>query len=150
MRGGPMPDQQFEDMREPQTQTRFEPETRAASRNGRDHDAPSRSIATAATASATDARGRYITVKKLTLLDYYRLTKIIGQGSGNSAQMDVASIAVAVTEIDMDKVTFPQTERELEHLMQRLDFDGLAAVAEALKQLNPTPTEGETETVAKN
>jgi len=71
--------------------------------------------------------------------------------SNTAVAMDLASIACAVTEIDGERIFFPAVERELEHLMQRLDFDGLQAVSEALKSLAPPADEQEQTTdIAKN
>ena len=111
------------------------------------YETPSQSFAAGAgaTASRRDARGRLITVKKLSLLDFYRLSKLLGPHSNTVVAMDLASIAAAVQEIDGDRVFFPKGERELDHLMQRLDFDGLTAVAEALKSLAPKEEETDEE-----
>lgn len=100
-------------------------------------------------ATRRDARGRMITVKRLTLLDFYRLTKLLGEHSATPTTMDLASVAASVVEIDGEVVFFPTGERELEYLMQRLDFDGLTAVSEALKSLTPGPEES-TLDIAKN
>lgn len=99
-------------------------------------------------ASARDIRGRMITVRRLNLLDYYRLSKILGETAGNEQAMNLATLTCAVTEIDSEPVFFPNSEREIQALMQRIDFDGLGAVTDALKMLAPPPTEGDDQTTA--
>jgi hypothetical protein len=99
------------------------------------------------TTTVTDSRGRAITVHRLNALAFYRLSKAMGPTASNAAAMDLATLASSVTEIDGDSVAPPSTERELEFLMQRLDFDGLAAVGEGLKQLSAGKDDGD---VAKN
>ena len=93
-------------------------------------------------ASHLDARGRLITVNRLSALQFYRLTKVMGAASSNVASMDLAAIASAVKKIDAAPVAFPSNEREVEFLIQQLDFDGLAAAGEALGKLNEQEAAG--------
>lgn len=112
---------------------------------------PSASLAkTVETASATDARGRNITVGRLNALQYYRLTKALGATASNPATMDLAVIASSVRKIDNLDLAIPATEREVEFLMQQLDFDGLAAAGEAMKALGDKIKPEEQVEVAKN
>lgn len=106
--------------------------------------------AQAETASATDAKGRIITVGHLNALQYYRLTKALGATANNPASMDLAVIVASVRKIDQLDVAIPATEREVEFLMQQLDFDGLSAAGEALKQLGEKAQPQDQEEVAKN
>jgi hypothetical protein len=92
-------------------------------------------IRAAGTAQAFDKRGRLIVVKRLTALDYYRLTKALG--GANSATYDMASLACTVRKIDTTDYSLPSTEREIEFMLQELDFDGLEAVGIAMKSLLP-------------
>jgi hypothetical protein len=100
-------------------------------------ETPSEIVAQSAndTATKADARGRAITVKRLNALQFYRLTKAMGATASNATAMDLAVIASSVQKIDGEDVMPPATELQVEHLMQRLDFDGLNAAAEALKEL---------------
>jgi hypothetical protein len=100
------------------------------------------------TASHTDARGRLITVNKLNALQFYRLTKVMGASASNAAAMDLAVLASSVKKIDATNISVPATEREVEFLIQQLDFDGLGAAGEALGKL-AAEDEGELE-AAKN
>ena len=86
-------------------------------------------------ATATDAKGRVITVKRLNALQYYRLTKAMGMTAANPTTMDLAVIASSVQAIDDDVIIPPGSELQVEHLMQRLDFHGLSAAGEALRKL---------------
>lgn len=98
--------------------------------------------------SAMDSKGRLITVKRLDALNFYRLTKIMGAASSNAATMDMAILASSVIKIDGAPVTPPSTEREIEALIKRLDFEGIAAAGEALGKL--VAKDGEAIEVAKN
>lgn len=103
-------------------------------------DTPIQTLAMAETARAMDKRGRLITVKRLNALQYYRLSKALGaSGATNPTTMDLATLVCAVSKIDAEDIAFPATERDIEFLIQRLDFDGIAAVGEALKTLNSDP-----------
>ena len=107
-------------------------------------ETPSQSVARTAQeiATQTDARGRLITVNRLNALQYYRLTKAMGLTANNPASMDLAVIASSVRRIDAMDVAMPLSEREVEFLMQQLDFDGLAAAGEALKKLSVNIEDG--------
>ena len=93
------------------------------------------------TATHLDAKGRLITVNRLNALQFYRLTKVMSENSGNAAAMDLAIIASSVKKIDATAIAMPSTEREVEFLIQQLDFDGIAAAGEALKKLAKTDAE---------
>ena len=94
------------------------------------------------TASHLDERGRLITVSRLNALQFYRLSKTLGASASNPATMDLATIASSVKKIDAENIAVPSSEREVELLIQRLDFDGLAAAGEALKKMNDADEEG--------
>jgi hypothetical protein len=99
------------------------------------HETPSQIVSAQDTASHSDAKGRVISVKRLNALQFYRLTKVMGASSSNAAAMDMAMIASSVRKIDATPVAMPTTEREVEFLIQQLDFDGIAGAAEALGKL---------------
>lgn len=99
------------------------------------------------TAMATDAKGRVITVKRLNALQYYRLTKALGGAAANPASMEMATLACCVVRIDVTDIAPPQNERDVEFIIQQLDFDGIAAAGEALQQLTDPAVERE---AAKN
>jgi hypothetical protein len=97
----------------------------------------------------TDARGRIIAVHKLNLLNYYALAKAMGESASNPALMDIAITASSVRRIDTTDFATPESESDLKFLMQTLDFDGLKAAGDGLRQLNPPKVDNE-ETAAKN
>jgi hypothetical protein len=98
---------------------------------------PTKTVAAATEkAIVNDARGRVIAVKKLGALDYYRLTKAMGASASSPATMDLAILASSVRRIDTQDYAAPYNERDIEILLMALDFDGLAAAGEGLKQLN--------------
>lgn len=100
-------------------------------------DTATATVAESGTASQMDKRGRLIAVKPLNALDYYRVSKALGAvAAGNPATLDLAMIACAVRKIDIMPVALPTTEREIEFLIQQLDFDGLEAAGTALALVN--------------
>lgn len=89
------------------------------------------------TVNALDAKGRRIFVKPLNALDYYNVSKALGAiAASNPATLDMAMIACTVRQIDTTKYPLPTSERDVQLLIQQLDFEGLVAVSEALKQLS--------------
>jgi hypothetical protein len=90
----------------------------------------------AETAQHMDVRGRVISVKRLNALQFYQLTKAMGAAASNPASMDLAILASSVCRIDTQLFAPPRTERDVEFLIQQLDFDGIAAAGEALKKLS--------------
>lgn len=89
------------------------------------------------TAFKVDSKGRKIVVRRISLLNSFRVSKLLGSFSENNVALAMAQISAAVCEIDGEIISLPMTERELEFTMQRLDNEGFAAAAEALKTLNP-------------
>jgi hypothetical protein len=88
-------------------------------------------------AIATDSTGRVIRVKRLNALEFYRLSKVLGASAGNAVTMDLATLVSAVIRIDATPIAFPSSERDIEFVIQQLDFHGIAAAGEALKKLTP-------------
>lgn len=81
----------------------------------------------------TDARGRKIGVVKPTALLRYRLMKILGpESSRNEVLMGNAMLAFLVRSIDGEQIVVPNSERQLEVMIGRLDDDGLFAVGTCL------------------
>ena len=86
--------------------------------------------------------GRIIAVHKLNLLAYYDLAKAMGETASNQALMDMAVTAAAVRRIDTTDFAMPVTESDVRLLMQELDFDGLRAAGEGLRQLHAKTDDG--------
>ena len=107
-------------------------------------DTPTGQVATAAKDKVlvTDARGRVIAVHKLSLLNYYLLTRAMGEAASNAALMDMVVTVAAVRRIDTTDFAMPSTEADVRFLMQQLDFDGLKAAGEGLRQLHAKADDG--------
>jgi hypothetical protein len=90
----------------------------------------------------TDERGRIIKVEKLHLLNYYMLTRAMGDAANNPTLMDLVTTAAAVRRIDTTDFAMPSTEAEVRLMMQMLDFDGLRAAGEGLRQLHTKADDG--------
>jgi hypothetical protein len=95
----------------------------------------------------TDDRGRVIAVQKLNLLNFYFLTRAMGDSSSNASLMDMAITAASVRGINEKKFAMPNTETDVRLLLQMLDFDGLKAAGEGLRKLHSKTDEAE---AAKN
>jgi hypothetical protein len=97
---------------------------------------PSQSILREAARALTtvDAKGRRLTLRHLTALDTLRLFKAAGPSlAQNEPWLSMAGLTFAVTEIDGVPVPVPVTESQIENLIDRLGDEGLAAIADAIK-----------------
>lgn len=92
--------------------------------------------------NVTDDRGRLIVVQKLNLLNYYQLTKAMGDESSNAALMDMSITAASVRRIDTTDFAMPRTETDVRLLLQMLDFEGLRAAGEGLRKLHAKTSDG--------
>jgi hypothetical protein len=92
-----------------------------------------------AQASATvDAKGRRLSLRRLTALDTLRLFKAAGPIlAQNEPWLSMAGLAFSVLEIDGVPVPAPTTEAQIEGLIDRLGDEGLAAVASVIKDEYP-------------
>ena len=80
-----------------------------------------------------DSRGRLIGVVKPSVLDRYRVLKMLGgETAGNQHALGYAMLACAVREIDGQPVPMPNTERQIEALIDRLGDEGFEAVGQCL------------------
>jgi hypothetical protein len=105
------------------------------------HDAktesPSQTIVKAANQPVivTDALGRKIGIKKMKPLDRLKMFEVIGSGnSENQFYLGYASLAYHVTSIDGDPVNRPASKLQLEALVQRLEDEGMDAVAKGIEE----------------
>lgn len=85
-----------------------------------------------AEATVVDAKGRAITLRKPGVLAQFRLVEMLGATASNQAYMGMVLPLTFVGSIDGDPVAIG-TKRELEALIQRLDEDGVLAVATAVQ-----------------
>lgn len=82
----------------------------------------------------TDAKGRAIKLKKPGVLAQFRLIEALGDSAKNEVYMAMVLPLIFVVEIDGDMVLQPNTKREVEALIQRLDEEGVAAVVNSVQQ----------------
>lgn len=116
-------------------------------------DSPSEEVVRSATEIkyATDARGRRIGVVRPKALLRFRLLKILGaENAKNEPLLGNAMLAFLVREIHGETIPPVNSERQLEAMIDRLDDDGLAAVAECLQKEYGLGDPGDTEEQIKN
>jgi hypothetical protein len=83
--------------------------------------------------------GRRLVVRRLTALDTLRLFKAAGPVlAQNEPWLSLAGLAFAVLELDGIPVPPPTTETQIESLIDRLGDDGLAAIADTIKDEDET------------
>jgi hypothetical protein len=69
-------------------------------------------------------------VRRLKAIDRARLFKAIGAAqSPNAPYFGYAMLAASVVQIDELPITFPTKDSEIEYIIERLDDDGLDAIA---------------------
>lgn|GEM_PF-1005397 len=100
-----------------------------------------------------DSRGRVITLGKPGVLAQFRLTKMLGPLAANHTYMQMILPLLYIKSIDdgdgegAHPIGFPQTDREVEALIQRLDEEGVGNVCLAVtKHFNgvvPDPLTGQ-------
>lgn len=76
-----------------------------------------------------DVLGRDLIVKVVSTLEAARLTRACGQDAENQTYMTFAVMAASVRAIDGDPVMFPNTIKSVEAIIERLDDEGMQAVA---------------------
>ena len=90
---------------------------------------------------STDKRGRRLLLRRLTALDTLRLFKAAGPTlAQNEPWLSMAGLAFSVLEIDGVPVPAPMTEPQIEGLIEKLGDEGLAAIADTIKDENPNLT----------
>ncbi|QMV32413.1 hypothetical protein 8G_00019 [Ralstonia phage Hyacinthe] len=85
-----------------------------------------------AEATATDSRGRTFTLRKPGPIAKLRFIEAMGESSSNPLWVGVVSQLMYVAAINGEPIATPRTKPEIEALYQRLDDDGLDAIAKAL------------------
>jgi hypothetical protein len=93
-------------------------------------DLPSQTIVKQAAARVTieDGNGRSITLQKPGVLAQFRLIKILGDTAKNTTYVQMVLPLTYVVEIDGLDVAQPNSEREIDALISRLDEEGVTAV----------------------
>lgn len=84
--------------------------------------------------SVTDERGRVIVLKKPGVLAQFRLVELLGASASNDVYMGMVLPLIYVALIDGDQVLPPLRKSEVEALIQRLDEDGVTAVARGVSK----------------
>lgn len=79
--------------------------------------------------TVTDARGRSLEVKRLSRRETMRLMRQWGQASNIETWLGNSLLAACVRGIDGVPVPMPNTVDQVENLADKLDDDGLSAVA---------------------
>lgn len=82
-----------------------------------------------------DAHKRKIGIRKVNMSMRRRLFKALSaENQAKPQYLGIAMLAICVTEIDGDPVSFPTTELQVDFLIDRLEDDGIAAVALGLQK----------------
>lgn len=82
---------------------------------------------------APDPRGRVFGIRKPGVLAQFRLVEIMEDTAKNEVYMNMLTPIVFCTSIDGEPIPFPNSKREVEALIQRIDEDGMVHLAAGLK-----------------
>ena len=75
-----------------------------------------------------EADGRKIVVRKMTPIEQFRFKKVIGKFMDNLGFLSDAMMAASVRKVDGDPMPFPQSEANVEFILEKLGSDGWDAV----------------------
>jgi hypothetical protein len=82
----------------------------------------------------TDARGRVLTLRKPNVLAQYQLVRMLGaDASSNQTYLSMVMPLLYLQSIDGEVVNF-SNQRELDAAIQKLDEEGLEALAKGIQQ----------------
>lgn len=95
----------------------------------------------------TDEQGRVLTLKRPGILAQYRLVEAIGESAKNTVYMNMVMPLLYVAAIDDMPVRALIKKSEIEALLQRLNDEGVKAVARGIEDYFITPDQ---ETEAKD
>lgn len=87
--------------------------------------------------------GMTITLKKPGVLSQFRLVKMLGEAANNQVYFSMILPMTYITAIDGKALNYPNSEREIEALITRLDEDGVTAVMKGVQEhfADKTPEE---------
>lgn len=113
-------------------------------------ETPSDALVKKAAAEVTiqTPNGFSVTLKRPGVLSSFRLVKMLGDAARNVVYMNMVLPFTYITAIDGRAVAAPNTEREIEALITRLDEEGVAAVMNAVSEnfgAQQDPTEAQAE-----
>jgi uncharacterized protein YbjT (DUF2867 family) len=99
-------------------------------------DTPSKELVKKAAEAVTidTPNGLTVTLKKPGVLSQFRLVKILGEAAKNQVYVSMVIPITFVASIDGKQVNYPNTEREIEATIQRLDEEGVTAVMNAVME----------------
>jgi hypothetical protein len=99
-------------------------------------ETPSDTLVKKAAAEVTidTPNGFAVTLKRPGVLSSFRLVKMLGDAARNVVYMNMVLPFTYIVAIDGKPVAPPNTEREIEALISRLDEDGVAAVMNAVAE----------------
>jgi hypothetical protein len=93
---------------------------------------PEKPAAPAAPGEVTDARGRRLRLREMTLLQEQDLIVAMGAHAESEQALRRAFLAARVADIDGNAVEVPMTNRIYRAMMDRVGKEGLAAVVESI------------------
>jgi uncharacterized protein YbjT (DUF2867 family) len=99
-------------------------------------DTPSKELVKKAAEAVTieTPNGLTVTLKKPGVLSQFRLVKILGEAAKNQVYVSMVIPITFVASINGAAVNYPNTEREIEATIQRLDEEGVTAVMNAVME----------------
>jgi uncharacterized protein YbjT (DUF2867 family) len=99
-------------------------------------DTPSKELVKKAAEAVTidTPNGLTVTLKKPGVLSQFRLVKILGEAARNHVYVSMVIPITFVASINGVAVNYPNTEREIEATIQRLDEEGVTAVMNAVME----------------
>lgn len=115
-------------------------------------ETPSAEVVKAAQAAfdVVDARDRTLTLKKPGVLAQYRLIEALGDSAKNEVYMNMVLPLIYVSAIDGTPVVQPNSKREVEALITRLDEEGIAAVMAGVAEHFGAPNPEKDKAAVKN
>ena len=84
--------------------------------------------------TVTDKRGRVITLKKYTYLRETQFIRMLGDSAQNDRYINGVLPILYVVSIDEDRILTPNTQRELDAIISRLDEDGMLAISKGIME----------------
>ncbi len=103
-----------------------------------------------ATFDVVDARDRTLTLKKPGVLAQYRLIEALGDSAKNEVYMNMVLPLIYVSAIDGTPVVQPNSKREVEAMITRLDEEGIAAVMSGVTEHFGAPDPEKDKAAVKN
>lgn len=101
------------------------------------------------TADIQDEKGRKFTLKKINALAHFRLVEALGSElSSNTQYMGMALVLLHIHAID-DVLVVINKKSDVEALLNRLDYEGIQFVSNAISEVFKTDSQEEVEKAIK-